>query len=329
MAPRAPLTLLIGGLGFMVEEYAARVRARLPEIRVLPYPVLVEREGASPPEGIEDVDVVASFNAYPVALPRARHLKWFHVLMTGYDHILRSGLIPPGVTVTTSAGAVSIPIAEAVMGYLLFGVKKFRASLENQRHHKHDRMLGQMRELHGRTIGILGLGHIGRAVAEKAKRGFGMTVLGYRRSGGRCRYVDRVYGRDGLDELLRASDFLILALPHTPETENLIGERELRLLKPSAYVVNVARGEILNKAAFTRALKERWIAGGAIDVFWGDPIAATLAPDDELWDLENLLITDHNTTGTDRYVERTSELLCDNLERFLEGKRLKNVVTAR
>jgi D-2-hydroxyacid dehydrogenase (NADP+) len=322
---RSP-TVLVGGLGFMVEEYVTRVKRRFPDIHVLSYPVLSEGENASPPEGIEDVEVIASFNAYPCAMSRAKNLKWFHVLMTGHEHVLKSGMISPGMSLTTSAGAVSIPIAESVMGYLLFFTKKIRASLENQGKHKHDRMLGQMRELHSRNLGVLGLGHLGKAIAEKAKRGFGMNVLGLNSTGHPCRYVDQVYPRDRMDELLRASDFVVLALPHTPSTENLIGERELKLMKPTAYLVNIARGEILNKAAFTKALKEGWIAGGAIDVFWGDPTTGGLTPEDELWDLENLLITDHNTTGTDRYIGRTAEIFCDNLERYLSGRRLKNLV---
>ena len=193
-----------------------------------------------------------------------------------------------------------------------------------------DRMLGQMGELHDRTIGILGLGHLGKEIARKAKLGFDMRVLGCDNFVTEFEYADIIYPPHKLDDVVKNSDFLVISLPLSPETEGLIGERALRLMRPNSYLVNIARGQILEKDAFTRALKERWIAGAAIDVFWGDPTReAILAEDDELWDLENLFITAHNATGTDRYITRTGNFFCDNLERFMKGKELMNLVKER
>ena len=324
------LTVLIGGLGFMVEEYVQIVKQRFPRLKILRYPVLAETDTSQTPEGVEGVDVIASFNAYPHAMSKIRNLKWFQTLMTGYEHILSTKLVPQEVFLTTAAGTVSIPVAEVVMGYLLFFVKKFRTSLESQKNHKMDRMLGQLRELHERNIGILGLGHLGKEIAKKAKLGFGMHVLAYDNAVTEYEYADVIYPPGKLDEVLKASDFVVIALPHIPETEDLINERELKLMKPTAYLVNIARGEVLNKAAFSQALKEKRIAGAAIDVFWGDPTKeAVLDEDDELWDFENLFITAHNATGTDRYVMRTGKFFCDNLERFIRGETLLNIVKER
>jgi phosphoglycerate dehydrogenase-like enzyme len=323
------LMVLIGGPGFMVEEYVQIVKKKFPNLKILASPVLVETEKNRVQGEVGDVDIIAAFNAYPFTMPKMERLKWFQVLMTGYEHVLRTGLIGKDRVLTNCAGTVSIPIAEQVMGYLLFFVKKFKASLENQRLHKMDRMLGQMKELHDRTLAILGLGHIGKVIAKKAKIGFDMRVLGYDKYVTRYEYADRIYPYNQLDEILKLSDFIVISLPLAPETENLLGERELRLMKPTAYVVNIARGEILNKEAFTRALKEGWIGGAAIDVFWGDPTAYVLPHEDELWDLDNLFITAHNVTGTDRYVTRTGELFCENLSRFMRGEPLMNVITER
>lgn len=324
------LTVLIGGLDFMVEEYVRIVQERFPKLKIIPYPILAEQDASRIPEGIEEVDIIASFNAYPFAMPKIRTLEWVHILMTGYEHILASGLISNDVILTTSAGTVSIPVSEVVMGYLLFFVKKFRKSLENQMEHRMDRMLGQMLELQDRNIGILGLGHIGKEIAKKAKLGFDMKVLGYDKFITDFQYADEVFPPERLDELIGQSDFLIIALPLTPETDGLIGERELRLMKPTAYLVNIARGEILHKEAFARALKENWIAGAAIDVFWGDPTKeAVLERGDALWDMDNLLITAHNATGTDRYIARTGNFFCDNLKRFMRGGKLLNMVEER
>ncbi len=323
------LRVLIGGPGPMVEEYAQIVKRKFPSLEILTSSVLVETEGDQVQGEVEEVEVIAAFNAYPFSMPKMKRLKWFQVLMTGYEHVLRTGLIKKDVILTNCAGTVSIPIAEAVMGYLLFFVKRFKTSLENQKLHKMDRMLGQMRELHDRAIGILGLGHIGKVIARKAKLGFDMKVLGYDKYVNQYEYADRVYSYNELDEVLKASDFLVISLPLTAETNGLMSERELKLMKPTTYLVNVARGEILDKAAFTRALKESWIAGAAIDVFWGDPTNYVLPLGDELWDLNNLLITAHNVTGTDRYVMRTGQLFCENLARFMKGEPLINVVMER
>ncbi len=324
------LTVLIGGLGFMVDEYVQIVRERFPRLRIIPYPILAETGTSQIPEGIADVDIIASFNAYPHAMEKIKDLKWFQILMTGYEHVLSTKLIPQEVLLTTTAGTVSIPVAEAVIGYLLFFVKRFRKSLDNQRLHKMDRMLGQIGELHDRSIGILGLGHLGKEIAKKAKLGFDMRVLGYDNFATEFEYADIIYPPRMLDDVVKNSDFLVISLPLAPETEGLIGERELRLMKPTSYLVNIARGQILDKDAFTRALKEKWIAGAAIDVFWGDPTReAVLAEGDELWDLENLFITAHNATGTDRYITRTGNFFCDNLERFMKGKELMNLVKER
>jgi phosphoglycerate dehydrogenase-like enzyme len=324
------LKVFIGGPGFMVDEYAQIVKGKFPNLNLLTSSVLVETEmNQVQGGGVEDVDIVASFNAYPFTLPKMKKLKWFQVLMTGYEHILRTRLIGKDILLTNCSGTVSIPIAEVVMGYLLFFVKKFHKSLENQRLHKMDRMLGQMRELHQRKMGLLGLGHIGKVIARKAKLGFDMEVLGYDKYVKEFEYADRIYPENQLDEVLKVSDFVVISLPLIPETNGLIGERELRLMKPTAYLINVARGEILDKKAFTRALKEGWIAGAAIDVFWGDPTAYSLPVEDELWDLDHLLITAHNATGTDRYVMRTGQLFCENLARFMRGEPLINIIMER
>jgi len=324
------LTVMIGGLGFMVQEYVDIVRKRFPRLKIISYPVLAEKDDSQIPEGIEEIDIIASFNAYPYAMKKIRDLKWFQILMTGTEHILGTGLIPRNVPLTTSAGTVSIPVAEVVMGYLLFFVKKFRASLENQKIHKMDRMLGQMRELHDRTLAVLGLGHLGREIARKATLGFEMNVIAVDKHVQEWAYAKQVFRPDKLDEVLKSSDFVVIALPYTEETRGLIGERELRLMKSTAFLVNIARGEILDKEAFGRALKEKWIAGAAIDVFWGDPTKeAVLDENDDLWDLENLFITAHNATGTDRYIQRTGALFCDNLKRFMAGERLLNLVEER
>jgi phosphoglycerate dehydrogenase-like enzyme len=191
-------------------------------------------------------------------------------------------------------------------------------------------------ELRGKALGVVGYGSIGREVARIAKHGFAMRVLAMTRGGDRR---DRGYHEPGVGDpegvlpdawftraqlldLLAQSDFVLIATPLTDETRNLIGACELRALKPTAYMVNIARGGIVNEAALVRALKENWIAGAGVDVFEHEPLAA----DSELWKLENALVAPHISSATPHYDDRAVELFCENLRRYVRGDELLNLV---
>ncbi len=168
----------------------------------------------------------------------------------------------------------------------------------------------------------MGLGAIGAKTAEKA-RGLGMRVLGLRRNPAKsCAYVERMYGPDGLGELLAQSDWVVLAAALTPETKHLIGEKELRRMKPSAYLINIARGSVIDEAMLVRALQEEWIAGAGLDVFEREPLPS----DSPLWDMRNVVITPHFAGMTPHYSDRVIEIFCDNLQRYRSGEPLRNVV---
>jgi phosphoglycerate dehydrogenase-like enzyme len=169
------------------------------------------------------------------------------------------------------------------------------------------------------------MGAIGSRVAELA-HAFGMRVLAIRRS------VDARQPGEGavsellppseLGHLLEQSDYVVLAVPLTPESTKMIGEAELRAMKPSGVLINIARGSVIDEPVLIRALKERWIAGAALDVFEREPLPS----ESELWGLDNVLLTPHISGGTPRYMERAVELFCENLRRYLAGEPLRNVV---
>jgi phosphoglycerate dehydrogenase-like enzyme len=181
--------------------------------------------------------------------------------------------------------------------------------------------------LRDKTIGILGLGHIGSEVARLAKA-FGMRVIATRRSykeGMKARNVDQLMPSNKLNDLLKTSDYVVITLPFTAETKNLIGEKELRQMKESACLINIGRGGIIDQTALTKALKENWIGGAALDVYTPEPLPA----DSLLWDLPNLIYSPHVSGSMVDYVSRATEVFCNNLERYLAGKRLVNVVNKR
>jgi len=177
-------------------------------------------------------------------------------------------------------------------------------------------------ELTGKTLGVLGLGNVGMELSFRGKC-FGMEVIAVdRRVVRRPSYVDEVMGLWGLDTLLAKSDYLVITVPLTSSSKHMIGERELRLMKSNAYIINISRGPVVEEKALVKALKEGWIAGAGLDVFEKEP----LPMDSELWDLENVIITPHISGGTPRYAERLADIFCENLSRFLEGKTLINLV---
>jgi D-2-hydroxyacid dehydrogenase (NADP+) len=182
-----------------------------------------------------------------------------------------------------------------------------------------------IRAFAGSRVAVLGLGPIGTQVAARSAA-LGASVRGLRRAtdGKPLPPFEAVVGRDGLEELLRWTDFAVIALPLTPETEGLLGPVEFGFLRPSAYLVNVARGGIVDEDALVEALRRGSIAGAALDVFQTEP----LPPEHPLWTLPNVILTPHVAGARPDYLERAIELFADNLERYLARKRLRNVVDA-
>jgi phosphoglycerate dehydrogenase-like enzyme len=180
-------------------------------------------------------------------------------------------------------------------------------------------------EVEGKTMGILGYGSIGKEIASRCKA-LGMNVVGLRRdepsSPQNNDRADIIFQDDHLEELLRNSDFVTVALPLTEETRGMIGEEELRMMKKEAYLINIARGGIIKEDVLIKALNNGWIAGAALDVFEKEPLAA----DHPFYKMSNVLITPHISGTNPEYMNRVIEIFADNLERYLEGKPLKNVV---
>lgn len=273
-----------------------------------------------------DAEILYTFQL-PGPLAEARALRWIQLVSAGADHIMEAGGAKTDILVTTASGIHGAAMAEYVLCMMVMLARRIPLILRESQQHQWKP--GRLRtyygdELEGKTLGIVGLGTIGRRVAKVAKA-LEMRVLGLRRSGksgGDAGAADELYGPGQLLEMLPQCDFVLVVVPFTPETRGLIGERELRAMKPTAYLINVARGEIVDEAALARALREGWIAGGAFDVFAQEP----LPPDSELWDLPNLIITPHMSGNTIPYMDRATELFQENLRRYLAGEPMINVL---
>ncbi len=284
------------------------------------------------------IEVLYTFNLPADVLALAPQLRWVQLHSAGVDHLLGSPLMDSDVAITTSSGIHATPIAEYVLASLL----AYRWRVPHWTHCQREARWPSGRwdlyarpELRGSTLGILGYGSIGREVGRLA-RAFGMRVLALRNSRARPAgdyappdtgdpeglLPEQIYVPAEMHEMLAECDYVVVALPLTPATRHLIGEAALRAMKQSAYLVNIARGEIVDEEALVQALEEGWIAGAGLDVFEQEP----LPPDSPLWGLENTLLSPHVAGFTPRYDERAATLFAENLARYLAGQPLLNLV---
>src|SRR5262245_17398074 len=231
---------------------------------------------------------------------RAPRLKWLHQTPAGASNLRMGDLWGSPITVTTSRGHNNtLPIAEYILAMMLLFAKSLPQAFHDQAARAFDRRAYRPILLQGKTLGVIGLGGIGSDAARLAKA-VGMRVLATRRSvttaQANTQGVDTLLPPTDLPMLLEQSDFVAVCAQWTPETDKLIGAPELRCMKKSAYLINVARGEQIDQTALITALREGWIAGAALDVYDGE---FTGPPTEELWSLPNVIITPHTSVGTD------------------------------
>ena len=321
-----------------------RIREAAPGARI----VNLSMEGLA--DGpVEDVEVLLrgwlSSEAFDRLLARAPHLRWVHTATSGVERALTPAARDRDLTVTNARGVFTRPIAEHVLMLILAISRRLPQLLELQRERTWQPLEGvELREL---TIGIVGYGSIGRAVASLAGA-FGARVIAQRRTpgGGAGQGVGpgsaaaaastgdpsdafpftpapaRIVGPEGLHELLAASDIVVLAAPLTPETEGMIDAAALAVMGREAWIINVARGRLIDDRALLEALADHRIGGAALDAFREEP----LPPTSPFYDLSNVIVTPHTAWSSSRVLDRSIDLFCENLRRYAAGEALRNVV---
>lgn len=323
------------------EELVDRVRAVSPRLVVVQKSVKENRDTMDTAEFFDGDEEILYGSMPPRDLSAAPKLKWVQLHSAGINHLLNSHhpILQSDIKVTTSSGIHAVPIGEFAITLMLALARRVPRMVHMQDSgewttERWKTFLGT--ELRDATLGIVGYGSIGRHVTRIAKHGFGMRVLALSRGGdkrdpGYCEsgvgdpdgtLPDAWFTRAQLLDLLTQSDFVLIATPLTEETRDLVSERELRAMKPTAFIVNIARGGIINEPSLIHALKENWIAGAGLDVFEKEPLPA----DSELWKLENAIIAPHVSGATLHYDARATELFCENIRRYLRGDELLNLV---
>jgi phosphoglycerate dehydrogenase-like enzyme len=295
-------------------DFEKRVREILPGAEV----VRAMPRDASYDEALGRAEIVIG-RPDPGDLERAAKLSWLQLSSAGAD--LYVDAVRPGIAITAANGVYGVPTSEHALAMMLAMVRQLPASVRAAARKEWERSL-PYDELYGRTCSVLGLGDIGSAIARRAKA-FGMRVAALRRRpDAPPEYVDALYGREDLLEMLSESDHVVNALPATSSTYHLIDARALSRMKPTAYLCNVGRGATVDETALVDALRAGRLAGAALDVFETEP----LPPESPLWELPNVLITAHRGGSSPREDERVAELFLENLARRAAGAGLLNIV---
>ena len=299
-----------------LRESSARYRERLTGSDVVRYTFCESEEEVR--QCIGETDVILGSISFPShMLSLARRLRWIQATGAGVDAFLARGNIPDGVMLTRADVSFGDQIAEYVIGHLLALTQRL-----NDVHHLQLERTWQSLEiefLKGKTMGIAGTGSIGRAVAARA-RGMGMRTIGLANRQRQLAGFEMVYGKDDLATFLSGLDVLVICLPLTAQTRRLFGRHELAQLKPSAILVNVARGPVVDEEALVDALQERAIRAAILDVFEREP----LPPDSPFWGMDNVTITSHHS-GLN-IPDDIIDFFLENLRRFRANDRLNGLV---
>ncbi len=273
------------------------------------------------PQHIRDMDILVTWGSMdirPLYLD-APKLTWIHSLSAGVEGLIFSEIKNANTILTNSRGIHGIPVSEHVFAMMLAFTRGLDVFIRQQAKHQWKRTT--VDEIHGKTIGIVGLGSIGREIAKKAK-GMGMQVVASKQTMTTELFVDELYPPENLHELLSLSDFVVTALPLLEETKHLFTIKEFSAMKPSAYLINIARGGIIKQDDLVAALEQGLIKGACLDVFDEEPLPES----SPLWDMQNVIITPHIAALSPSYLDRAIKLFADNLSRFQQNKEMLNII---
>ena len=256
----------------------------------------------------------------------APKVRWVHSRSAGLDSLLFPELVESSVPLTNGTGVFSQSLGEFALAAILYFAKDFRRMIRNQMAGRWEQF--DITEISGQTVGIVGYGDIGRAVATRV-RAMGMRVLAVKRHGPPLYnvdpLVDQIYAPEHRIEMISRCDYIVAAAPLTPETRGMIGEAEFAAMKPSAVVINVGRGPVIDEDAMLKALTGGRIKGAGLDVFTHEP----LPEGHPFYRLENVLLSPHCADHTADWLEQAMRFFVENFERFRKGEPLRNAVNKK
>lgn len=315
------MKVLVGLNPMGLETGIPALQAQYPEITFVHCP----SRGDELTAALADADIYMGWLTRDQYLA-APKLQWIQSPSSGVNMYLDVPEIAAGeVLLTSASGTHGAAVAESAMAMILAITRGIRPAILDQANKVWNPSVirAKMTELTGSTMGIIGLGAIGRAFAQRAKA-FELRVIAVDLNpAATSPHVDQVWGLDEMDKLLAEADYVVILVPYTAQTENMIGAAQLAKMKPSALLIPMSRGGIVDQDALVAALKSGQIAGAALDVFRPEPLPA----DSELWTLPNVLVAPHIAGGTQHEGKYVLDIFTENLARFLRNERpLRNHV---
>ena len=293
----------------LAQDYVEILTTKFPGVSI---------HGASDETEIKDrageMDILLTAVISDELIKKASNLKWIHSCTSGMDHILNLPSLGKDILITSSHGIHGPQVSEMALHLMLALSRNFQGIVRNQEQRIWDRWPAKL--LYQKKVGILGVGVIGKEIARKCKA-FGMTVYGITRTRRQIDSVDYPFGEDELLHVIPEVDYLILVVPLTPRTNKMIDAKALSLMKSTAFLINLARGEIVDEDAMITALKQGKIAGAALDAFCIEPLPQS----HPLWGFRNVIITPHGGGLSDMNVTQVSSIFEENLRRFLKGEK--------
>jgi D-2-hydroxyacid dehydrogenase (NADP+) len=291
------------------EKYRKALQPKFPEVVI---------HAATQEEGIgafiEKMHVLLTFRISDDLIKRATNLQWIQAMGTGVDRLMHLHSLRKEVLITSTRGLHGPQMSEMALLLMLSLSRNFPQIVRNQDQGIWERWPGE--PLYQKKVGILGIGVIGKEIALKCKA-FGMTVFGISRRKKDIDAIDYFYGPEDLLKVMREVDYFIIVVPYTPETRKMIGPQALSSMKPTAFLINLARGAVIDEDALIHALSSKTIAGAALDVFSQEP----LPKEHPFWKMRNVIITPHVGGWVTNYAEQVLSIFEDNLQRFLKGER--------
>jgi D-2-hydroxyacid dehydrogenase (NADP+) len=315
------ILMILGLPEAMARRYHEGIRAAFPEIAV----TLVNHVAKADPY-LADMDVLITHGPYLAdrsdhVLSNAPRLKWIQGIGTGVDNFADRPSLRDDVTVTNIHGVHGNPMSEAAFGAMLALSRRIPRSVRNQDNKKWESWPSRL--ITGKTIGIFGVGSIALTVAPRCKA-FDMTVIGISSSPRPVLGFDRVVHRDDLVEAVRELDYLLLLTPYSPQTHHIVDAKVLAAMRPASFLINHARGGVVDEVALLAALQRGQIAGAALDVFATEPLPA----EHPFWTMENVLITCHQSATHEGSVQANLPVIIENIRKFVSDDiaGMRNVV---
>ncbi|MFC0473353.1 D-2-hydroxyacid dehydrogenase [Halalkalibacter kiskunsagensis] len=294
------------------KRYIEQIQSLIPN-----WELIVGRDRIVWEEHLKEAEVIAGWKKEmkELVLQGESSLRWVQTWSAGVNSLPLTDLQAQDIQITSANGVHAYPISETIFALMLSLTRKIHTYVRNQQtkmwHHS-----GMKLELHGKTVGIFGVGAIGQETAKIAKA-FGMKVIGFRHSGKPAEYVDEMYKTTNMNDILPKLDYVVITLPLTKQTYQLFGAEQFERMKSSSFLINISRGEVIDEKALIRALKHERIAGAGLDVFETEP----LQEESPLWELENVIVTPHTSGSTEYYDERVvKDILIPNLKNYLEAE---------